>query len=481
MNDSGLLVCVDYDGRLSGAESSLSEIASFLRGSEFRGVLSMIKRLCLNHVRVWPFAALLIFVVGAACGQAKSSEDPGSAALKRGDYKAAEGYFRKALADAPKSPEMLSNLGVSLLMQGRSSESIQVFERGLKLKKMPRTYALLAEERCKTRDLDGARPMLARILRDYSKDPSILAVVAPCFLELNDPIESVSVYEALLKYHAFPSDLALIQLAKSYLKAAQFFFGRLARAPDNMPYVRAIRNARDKVSPDARGAFEAAEKASPNFRPDLDFSDALARWREHPQDTALLYLLSVLSSEQSMRQVEICDDKYPESPYLAQLKAEMLANQGYEDEAVAQYESLVRTHPELPNLLYDLGMLFRKERQWEKALDVFQTHLAKYPDDEQTAARVSEALFELGRWKEMSAFLTPRVEAPNPPLWAMLDYADAMQNLEKPDRALKALALAEQSYPSDKVLHYRLARLYRLAGNTAQAQKEIKLFRELSK
>jgi tetratricopeptide (TPR) repeat protein len=141
----------------------------------------------------------------------------------------------------------------------------------------------------------------------------------------------------------------------------------------------------------------------------------------------------------------------------------------------------MQTHPELPDLLYDLGMLFRKEREWGKALDAFQKQLATHPDDERSAARDSEALIQLGRWKELSDFLSPRVNEANPPLWAMLDFADASQILDKPKRAITVLATAEQSYPSDKVIHYRLARLYRLTGNPAEAEKELSLFRALSK
>ncbi|MGB8481849.1 MAG: tetratricopeptide repeat protein [Acidobacteriaceae bacterium] len=439
------------------------------------------KRICRIRRRPKPLAALLLLVVSMANGQSQITLDPGSTALQKGDYKGAEAFYRKALVQSPKSPEVLSNLGIALQMQGKSSEAIRAFERALTRKQMPRTYALLAEEKCETRDVDGARPMLARITREYFQDPSILAVIAPCYLELDDPIESVRVYESLLTYHAYPTDLALIQLAKSYLKAAQFFFGRLSRAPGSAIYISAIREARDKGSPNARGAFDAAAKASPYFQPDLDFSDAVARWREHPQDTALLYLLVVLSSEQSMRHVEICDDTYPNSPYLAQLQAEILADQGHDDEAVARYESLMQAHPELPNLLYDLGMLFRKEREWEQALVVFQKQLAKEPDDEGSAARISEALIQLERWKELSAFLSTRVGATDPPLWAMLDFAEASRNMDQPGRAITVLASAEKAYPSDKSVHYRLMLLYRQMGNAAQSKKELEQFRALSK
>jgi tetratricopeptide (TPR) repeat protein len=364
-------------------------------------------------------------------------------------------------------------------MQGKSSEAIHAFKLALRQKQMPRIYALLAEEKCKTRDLDGARPMLEKITREDVQDPTILAVIAPCYLELDDPIGSVRAYESLLSYHDYLPDLALIQLAKSYREAGQFFFGLLSKAPDNSLYISTIREARDKRSPDARGAFEAAARSSPHFQPDLDFLGAVARWRKHPQDTALLYLLTVISGEQSMRQVETCAETYPNSPYLSQLTAEMLADQGHDDEAVARYKSLMQTHPELPDLLFDLGMLFRKEREWDKALDVFQRQLAKDPDDERSAARTSEALIQLGRWKELMDFLSRRVKAPNPPLWAMLDFADASQILDRPEQAITTLEAAEQFYPADKVVHYRLSRLYRLTGKTAQAEKELKLFRAL--
>ena len=127
----------------------------------------------------WPIATILIVAAGMASGQSHLTEDPGSAALRDGNYKGAEGYYRKALVQSPNSPEILSNLGISLQMQGKSSEAIHAFEQALKLKQMSHTYALLAEEKCKTRDLDGARPMIARIVREDLSEPSILAVIAP--------------------------------------------------------------------------------------------------------------------------------------------------------------------------------------------------------------------------------------------------------------------------------------------------------------
>src|SRR5579859_5881721 len=155
----------------------------------------------------------------------QSTEDKGGDAIQRRDYKKAEEVYRKALEQSPNSPEVLSDLGIALQMQGKSSEAIHSFEQALSIKHMPRTFALLAEEKCKIRDTEGAKPMLSRVLREDLEDEFILAVVAPCYLDLDEPLDSIRVYQKLLSFKAYPSDLAIIQLAKSYLRATQFFFG----------------------------------------------------------------------------------------------------------------------------------------------------------------------------------------------------------------------------------------------------------------
>ena len=54
------------------------------------------------------------------------------------------------------------------------------------------------------------------------------------------------------------------------------------------------------------------------------------------------------------------------------LTADILAYRGHEDEAVEAYEKLIHLYPEMPELRYSLGMLYRKRAGWDKALEVFQ-------------------------------------------------------------------------------------------------------------
>jgi tetratricopeptide (TPR) repeat protein len=147
-------------------------------------------------------------------------------ALENKDYPKAEQLYRDMLSHQEASPELLTNLGIVLELEGRSTEAMHAFEVALRQHYLVGTYALLAEEKCKMQDLAGARPMLARILSESSQNPNVLAVVAPCYLEMDEPLQSIEVYRALLSNHTFPADVALIQLAKSYLSASHFFFVR---------------------------------------------------------------------------------------------------------------------------------------------------------------------------------------------------------------------------------------------------------------
>ena len=421
------------------------------------------------------FPAMLLSLDCYANGQSKEQTDPGQRALKHGDYLSAENLYRQALRENPASPELLTDLGIALQLQGRSTDAIHAFEQALKIKNLPRTYALLAEEKCKIRDLDGARPMLKRIIRDYARDAKTVAAVASCYLDLDEPVDSVTAYTVLLSDGSYPHALALIQLSKSYLAVAKYFVGKLKERTDSKPYVLALGQA--STSGDPRSAFPVAQLTSPNFHIDLGYEDVLAIWHQHQDDPTLLYQLAVLSGEQSMRQIELCSQQYPDSPYLAQLQFEMLADQGKEDEAVNGFEGLLHSHPELPDLQHDLGMLYRKQHEWDKALPVFRDELSANPKDERAAARVSESLDQLMRWTELRDFLAPRVKLVGTPLWTVLDLAEAQEQLGETRQAISLLSNAELEYPSSRAVHFRLLHLYRSTGEMPKASAEAKWFK----
>ena len=330
-------------------------------------------------------------------------------------------------------------------------------------------------------DLDSLRPMLEKIYREERKNVRVISAVAPCFLDIDEPIQSATIYKEILSSNDYPADLALVQLAKSYIRSGQFFATKLSKTHGSEPFLAALRQASDAGSSGARSAFPEAARISPNFHPDLSWPDAVERWRQHPQDVALLYLLSVLSAEEGMRQIEICDERFPASPYLEQFHADVLADQGHGDEAAAEYEQLIRDHPDLSELHYSLGLLREKREEWKEASDAFRQQLAAYPADERAAAHLSRCMLQMEQYAELRDFLQPRMKAEHPPQWATLNLAEADQKLGNVEAAIQILVAAEQDPNPDKLVHYRLMHLYSISGRPVDAKREYALFQAASR
>ena len=425
-------------------------------------------------------AALLLglLALSASLTQAQQASALQSAreAMRANQYAVAEQFYRKALAEAPSSAGVLTGLGLSLQMQGRAAEAMRYYTLALKQGYVPETYALLAEEKCAMGDVDGARPMLDKIFREERKNLRVLSAVAPCYLDIDEPVESAIVYQALLGSDDNPEDLTLIQLGKSYMLSGQFFAGKLSKAPGSEPFLQALRQASTTGSEGARSAFPEAARLSANFKPDLSWRDAVERWRQHPQDITLLYLLSILSTEEGMRQIESCGERFPNSPYLAEFQADMLADQGHADEAAAEYERLMREHPDLSDLRYSLGLLREKREEWQEAADAFRQQLAAFPKDERAAAHLSRCMLRLEQYSAVKDFLEPRTRGEHPPQWASLNLAEAEEKLGHQEAAILILTAAEKDPNPDKLVHYRLMHLYTLSGRAADAKREYALF-----
>jgi tetratricopeptide (TPR) repeat protein len=438
-----------------------------------------------HHCSRWLLFRLVLLVLPVPLAVSMRAQPPADMAAARQameakNYPAAEQLYRKDLAKSPADQELLTDLGLSLQMQGRSAEAMHYYSLALKQRYAPETYALLAEEKCRMGELDRLRPMLAKIYREERKNIRIMSAVASCYLDVDEPIESAEIYEELVKSNDYPADLALVQSAKSYLRSGQFFASKLSKASGSEPFLAALRQAPTSGSQGARSAFPEAARVSHYFNPDLTWPDAVERWRQHPQDIALLYLLSVLSAEQGMQQIERCTEHYSTSPYLGQFQADVLADQGHEEEAVAQYEQLIREHPELSDIHYSLGLLREKRGEWQQASQAFREQLSADPADERAAAHLSRCMLQMEQYAALRDFLQPKMRAKHPPQWASLNLAEAEQKLGDSATAIRVLIAAERESNPDKLVHYRLMHLYTISGRPEDAKREYALFQAAS-
>jgi putative oxidoreductase len=108
--------------------------------------------------RLTAVAALLLVVAGGS--QASQSFSAGASApaavadaftqgqeaIKRRDYKAASGFFRRALQDQPNNPDVLNMLGFSERKQGNLDEALEYYQKALTLRpRFPEAREYLGE------------------------------------------------------------------------------------------------------------------------------------------------------------------------------------------------------------------------------------------------------------------------------------------------------------------------------------------------
>jgi len=220
-------------------------------------------------------------------------------------------------------------------------------------------------------------------------------------------------------------------------------------------------------------------KNAPYLRPGMSIAEMASLLPQRANDAALLYILGVVCGEQAMQAFLLCEKQYPDSVPVRRLRAEMLASQGRYDEAVAVYRSLADLPRPAPGLHHDLAMLYRKTGEWDKALGEFQQQQRVQPDDERAAVGISESLLRLGRFAELRQHLKPIAAAPSPPEWALLDLSSAEQELGNLDGATYCLQVAARQDPASQTVHYRLSRLYSLAGRQELAAQEARTFQKL--
>jgi tetratricopeptide (TPR) repeat protein len=427
--------------------------------------------------RAWQISILTIVLATRGMGQ---TPDPSAAqtALDRGDYQRAEELYR-ALADSGvSSPEVLSNLGITLHLQGKSSEAIKVFGRALRLKELPGTLALLGLSYCRLQQFDDAIPILQRAKR-YFADSNVLSVLGPCYLDAGEPLDAVLVYKELVKRAVPPADENLANLARANFRASKHFLGLLEKVPGNKEYLGAIETARQNSSPDARGAFAVALRNAPYLSVDAGVEELGKLLLKHPTDPALLYVLGVVCGEQAMQDFRLSQSRYAGSVGVRRLYAEMLASRGRYEEAIVEYESLIQSSSAPSGVHHDLALLYRRRGDWDKALLEFELEQRAAPDDERAVVGISECLLRLERYEALSRHLRPITLTKEPPEWALLDAATAAKELGRVDDAIGYLRQATLHYPDSPTVHYRLGRLYRLAGRKDLARQEDAIFSRL--
>ena len=332
-------------------------------------------------------------------------------ALAAGRYEEARKAYEKLREMEPGLAEIHSNLGLIYFKERKLDEAVAALRRALALKPgLAPSRSLLAISLSELGNYREALPELEKAFRE-SHSPDAKRICGLHLLRAYDNLqrERDAVEVALQLNGLFPNDPeVLYQTGKVYGNYAYLTMRKLG-----------------DVAPDSIWRHQAAAEA---FESQGAADQAVAEYR------AVLAL----------------DPRRPGIHY--RIGRTLLGQAGGTNSsdnpaAEEEFERELEIDPTNANAAYELGEMFRKSGQMEKAREYFERGLKYYPDFQQ----------------------------------AHLALGGTLIALEKPDLALSHLKKAAVLDPEDDVTFYRLARAYQMLGNEADRRAALAEYERLHK
>jgi tetratricopeptide (TPR) repeat protein len=319
---------------------------------------------------------------------------------------AAKAYEKLSQLD-PKTAEVHAKLGLSYYQQGRFADAVPALRRALKLKPgLPNTDTLLAMSLSELGRYAEALPGLEKGFR-HPPDSNLKRLIG-------------------------------LQLQRSYVGLQRY--------------------------------YKAAEVA-------------LELGRLYPEDPEVLYHTGRLYGDYAYLTMRKLSQVAPESVWMHQAEAEAHESKGHYDLAIREYRKVLAMDPGRPGIHFRIGRTILSQPQiansQEDALKEFEQELQIDPTNAIAAYEIGEIYRKMGQFDKAQEFFSHALEHYPDFEEARIGLARVLIALNEPQKALPQLEKAILLNPENEVSHYHLSLIYRALGNTAGQEKELGEFRRL--
>jgi tetratricopeptide (TPR) repeat protein len=167
-------------------------------------------------------------------------------------------------------------------------------------------------------------------------------------------------------------------------------------------------------------------------------------------------------------------------------EADMLAGEALDEMkdhagAIQQFRAAVKADPKVPNVHFGLGYLLWGQSEYEEAAQEFQAELTNVPNNAQALAYLADTDIRTNQLEAARPLIEQALQIdPNMEL-LHLDLGILNSDAGHQEDALRELKVAAKLDPSDANVHWRLARLYKAMGKTAEANAEFEKTSSLHK
>jgi tetratricopeptide (TPR) repeat protein len=203
---------------------------------------------------------------------------------------------------------------------------------------------------------------------------------------------------------------------------------------------------------------------------------------KNPDDPDLLYYYGRAAGLLSKDVFDTLEARFPDSARAHQMMAQDYAALREVPSAEREFNEALRLRPQTAGLHLDLGYLYARAQQWDKAEEQFHLETELQPGNAEAAYRLGEAEMQLGKFHDARISLahSDQLKHEMPETLYMLGKAASLDGDDAlAQKSWLHLLTIEKDTPLAAQAHFGLAGIYRKQGKTADADREMELFRQL--
>jgi tetratricopeptide (TPR) repeat protein len=219
-------------------------------------------------------------------------------------------------------------------------------------------------------------------------------------------------------------------------------------------------------------------------RPD-DAVDFLRVLKDFSLDPEVLYLLVHTYSDLSTRAGEQLAQSAPNSAEAHELNAEALEQQGKWDQAAAEYNAVLKQHPDVSGIHFRIGRLLLSKPDpapevVEKARQEMLAELKIDPTNAGAEYVLGELAHQEQKWDEAIQHFSRASSLDAGFGDAFLGLGESLIATKKFAEAIRPLERAAELESANPATHYNLATAYSRTGRKADADKEFAIHRKMT-
>jgi tetratricopeptide (TPR) repeat protein len=201
----------------------------------------------------------------------------------------------------------------------------------------------------------------------------------------------------------------------------------------------------------------------------------------YPTDAEVLYSAYRIHSDLASEAMLSLSLVAPTSATMHQVMAHELEKHGDDEAAIRNYREALKLDPKLPGLHFELAEMLNASSgaaEQQEAEGEYKAAVSVNQFDERAEFRLGDISSRRGDVQEAYAHYSRALQLQPNDAEANIGLAKVLMLMNQPDKAEPLLQRALQLDPTSAAAHFRLSTLYRQAGRTTDAKRELEEYQK---